>query len=75
MSLLDPRKLAELRETFDYNDTDKDGRIDFDEFVALLDDLEADMSLPECQLGFAAIDVDDNGWVSFDEFVDWWSSD
>ena len=75
MSLLDPQKQAELRETFDYNDTDKDGRIDLDEFVALLDDLEADMSLAECQLGFAAIDVDDNGWISFDEFIDWWTSD
>jgi calmodulin len=75
MSLLDPQKLAELRETFDYNDTDKDDRIDFDEFVALLEDLDADMSVPECELGFAAIDIDDNGWISFDEFVDWWTSD
>ena len=75
MTLLDPQKLAELREAFDYNDTDRDGRIDFDEFVALLNGLDADMSIPESQLGFDAIDVDGNGWVSFEEFVDWWTSD
>lgn len=75
MTPLDPAKHAELREAFDYNDTDQDGRIDFDEFVAMLEALEGGMTYPECQLGFAAIDVDDNGWVSFEEFVDWWTSD
>jgi calmodulin len=75
MSPLAPEKLAELREAFDYNDTDGDGRIDFDEFVALLDALDGDMTLPEYQLGFDAIDADGNGSVSFDEFVEWWTSD
>jgi calcium-binding protein CML len=75
MTLFDPDKLAELRETFDYTDTDKDGRIDFDEFAALLEQLDGDMSLAECQLGFDAIDVDGNGWISFEEFADWWTAD
>ena len=35
---------AELRENFDYNDSNHDGRIDFAEFVALLEALEAGMS-------------------------------
>jgi len=75
MERVDPEELAELREDFAYNDANSDGRIDFEEFCRLLDDLEAGMSRTDCRLGFEAIDTDNDGMVSFTEFVDWWTAD
>lgn len=68
-------RIAELREDFGFNDANGDGRIEYAEFVALLEDLEADMSEAEARLGFAEIDVDEDGSIDFDEFVRWWSTD
>ena len=68
-------QLDELRETFDYNDRDKDGRIQLDEFSAMLDELEADMSPSEIEIGFKDIDTNDDGLIDFDEFVAWWAED
>ena len=68
-------ELDELREAFDYNDRDKDGRIQLDEFASMLDELEADMSGGEIEIGFKDIDTNDDGLVDFDEFVDWWAED
>ena len=68
-------ELDELREAFDYNDRDNDGRIQVDEFSAMLDELEADMSAKEIEIGFKDIDTNDDGLVDFDEFVDWWTED
>jgi calmodulin len=68
-------ELDELREAFDYNDRDNDGRIQLDEFAAMLDELEADMSGKEIEIGFKDIDTNDDGLVDFAEFVDWWTED
>jgi Ca2+-binding EF-hand superfamily protein len=68
-------ELDELREAFDYNDRDNDGRIQLDEFSAMLDELEADMSGNEIEIGFKDIDTNDDGLVDFAEFVDWWIED
>jgi calmodulin len=68
-------ELDELRETFDYNDRDNDGRIQVDEFSAMLDELEADMSDKEIEIGFKDIDTNDDGLIDFDEFVAWWAED
>lgn len=68
-------QLDELREAFDYNDRDKDGRIQLDEFSAMLDELEADMSPTDIEIGFKDIDTNDDGLIDFDEFVAWWSED
>jgi Ca2+-binding EF-hand superfamily protein len=62
----------ELEQTFDYNDADKDGRIEFHEFVNMLRDLEARVSSEEARIGFSEIDIDDDGVIDIDEFVDWW---
>lgn len=62
----------ELEQTFDYNDADKDGRIEFHEFVNMLRDLEARVSTEEARIGFREIDSDDDGVIDIDEFVDWW---
>ena len=68
-------ELDELRETFDYNDRDGDGRIQIDEFSAMLDELEADMSGSDIEIGFKDIDTNDDGLIDFDEFVAWWTED
>ena len=68
-------QLDELREAFDYNDRDGDGRIELSEFSAMLDELEADMSKREIEIGFQDIDTNDDGRIDFDEFVAWWIED
>jgi Ca2+-binding EF-hand superfamily protein len=62
----------ELRETFDYNDRDADGRIRLDEFILMLDELEAGMSDREARVGFSDIDTNDDGLIDFSEFAAWW---
>jgi calmodulin/calcium-binding protein CML/plastin-2 len=68
-------ELDELREAFDYNDRDGDGRIQLDEFADMLDELEAEMSGKDIQIGFKDIDTNDDGLIDFQEFVAWWTED
>ena len=68
-------QLDELREAFDYNDRDGDGRIELTEFSAMLDELEADMSKRETEIGFQDIDTNDDQLIDFNEFVAWWTED
>jgi calmodulin len=68
-------QLDELREAFEYNDRDSDGRIQLDEFVEMLDELEAEMSDHDARVGFGDIDTNDDGLIDFEEFVAWWSED
>ena len=68
-------ELDELREAFDYNDRDGDGRIQVDEFSDMLDELEAEMSEKEIEIGFKDIDTNDDGLIDFEEFVAWWTED
>ncbi|HET8696555.1 MAG TPA: EF-hand domain-containing protein [Gammaproteobacteria bacterium] len=72
---LSEEQLDELRESFDYNDRDGDGRIQLDEFVGMLDELEAEMSEDEAQTGFKDIDSNDDGLIDFAEFCAWWAED
>ena len=68
-------QLDELREAFDYNDRDGDGRIQLDEFSAMLDELEAGMTDNDIEIGFQDIDTNDDGLIDFQEFVTWWAED
>ena len=68
-------ELDDLRETFDYNDRDGDGRIQKDEFVTMLDELDAGLSKREIEVGFQDIDTNDDQLIDFDEFVAWWTED
>ena len=68
-------QIDELREAFEYNDRDGDGRIEPDEFVTMLDELEANMSPAEARIGFQDIDTNDDGLIDFGEFVAWWTED
>jgi len=68
-------QLEELRETFDYNDRDEDGTIELDEFIDMLDELEASMSEEEAKVGFQDIDTNDDGLIDFKEYIAWWTED
>jgi Ca2+-binding EF-hand superfamily protein len=74
----DPRHLAserELKEEFAVADRDHDGRIDFEEFVSLMEGLNAGMSRSDLRIGFQEIDTDADRLIDFREFADWWSAD
>ena len=66
-------RIEELREGFDECDTNGDGKIQYAEFAALLDNLGSEIDAEECRIGFGEIDTDHDGVISFDEFVAWWS--
>ena len=68
-----PDEIDELKESFEYNDANEDGRIEFDEFVSMLEELESGISRNEARVGFTAIDGDHDGSIDFGEFVTWWS--
>ncbi|HEU4487019.1 MAG TPA: EF-hand domain-containing protein [Povalibacter sp.] len=65
----------ELHHEFAMADKDHDGRITFDEFVELLEGLDAGMSAAEMRIGFAEIDTDRDGAIDRREFAEWWSGD
>jgi len=75
VNALTEEQLGELREDFAYNDQDANGRLSFDEFRTLLEDLEAGISEEEARIGFEEIDTDRDGAIEFDEFVAWWTAD
>lgn len=75
MAKLTEEQLDELRETFEYNDLDGDGMIELDEFVQMLEGLEAGMSAREARIGFLEIDTNEDDLIDFKEFVDWWAED
>ena len=66
---------AELREDFDTADSDGDGRIDFSEFKCMMENLDAEMSATDLQIGFREIDTDGDGRIELDEFVSWWAQE
>lgn len=62
----------ELKEAFDFNDSDNNGKIDFVEFLAMLEGLEAGIDAAQAQIGFETVDTDGDGSIDFDEFLEWW---
>lgn len=64
-----------LREDFDFNDANHDGRITLGEFTRFMQALAADFSAEECRIGFEEIDTDRDGAIGFDEFVAWWGEE
>lgn len=62
-----------LRETFDFNDVNKDGRLTLGEFIRFMESTDENITSEECEIGFDAIDSDRDGAISFDEFHEWWT--
>ena len=71
---VDDDRLVELKENFDHFDRDSNGRLDFAEFAALMDALEAGLDRRELEIGFNSIDRDGSGGIDFAEFEVWWSA-
>jgi calmodulin len=69
----DEARAAETLECFDQCDADHDGVIDYEEFVALLHNLHAEMSSRELKIGFREIDSDNDGAIDYEEFNAWWA--
>jgi Ca2+-binding EF-hand superfamily protein len=74
MTTLNENVLAESRRIFDLCDVNGDGYIDHDEFHALLEALDGDVSRAECLLGFENADTAGDGYIEFREFVTWWTN-
>lgn len=62
-----------LREDFDFNDLDKDGRLTLGEFVRYMRAVDENLTAEECAIGFDEIDVDRDGAIDFGEFRAWWT--
>ncbi len=60
-----------LREDFDFNDLNHDGRLTLGEFIRFMRTLDEDITAEECQIGFDEIDADRDGAIDFAEFEAW----
>lgn len=62
-----------LRETFDFNDANRDGRLTLGEFIRFMESVDENMTATECEIGFDEIDTNRDGALEFDEFYAWWT--
>ena len=62
-----------LREDFDFNDLNHDGRLTLGEFIRFMRNVDENLTSEECQIGFETIDTNRDGAIEFDEFFAWWS--
>jgi calmodulin len=60
-----------LREDFDFNDLNHDGRLTLGEFIRFMRNVDEDMTAEECQIGFDEIDTNHDGAIEFEEFEAW----
>jgi Ca2+-binding EF-hand superfamily protein len=74
MAMLTETEISESRKVFAYCDRDGDGFLSSDEFRALLEQLDDDVSSAEHQLNFEAADTEGDGYIGFKEFVAWWTN-
>jgi calcium-binding protein CML len=74
MGQLTEPELAQLRREFDACDSNGDGYIDREEFLALLRKLDGEVSREERDLDLEIADTEGDGFIGFKEFVVWWTS-
>jgi Ca2+-binding EF-hand superfamily protein len=74
MATLTKTDIAESRRAFESCDLNGDGFIDPDEFHALLEQLDGDVSRAECLLDFEVADTEGDSYIGFKEFVVWWTN-
>jgi Ca2+-binding EF-hand superfamily protein len=60
-----------LRDDFDFNDLDHDGRLTLGEFIRFMRSVDEDMTAEQCGIGFDEIDTNRDGVIEFEEFVAW----
>jgi len=65
---------AELREIFDHFDRDKNGYLEYEEFLGILDTLGFDKDPDLRKLGFEIVDGNSNNRIAFEEFAAWFRS-
>ena len=68
------RQRGRLREGFEFNDLNRDGRLTLGEFLRFMGQVDEDMTTEECQIAFDEIDLNRDGSIDFDEFVAWWTN-
>jgi Ca2+-binding EF-hand superfamily protein len=74
MATLTETDIAESRRAFEASDLNGDGFIDPDEFHALLERLDGEVTRAECLLNFEVADTEGDGYIGFKEFVVWWTN-
>ena len=62
---------ARLREDFDYNDLNHDGRLTLGEFIRFMRNVDEDLTAEQCEIGFDEIDTNRDGAIEFEEFGAW----
>ena len=74
LTTLTAADIAESRKAFDSCDVNGDGFIDQNEFHALLENLDGEVTRGECLLNFEIADTEGDGYIGFKEFVAWWTN-
>ena len=62
------------RRVFECYDANGDGFVDADEFHALLEVLDGDVSRAESLLDFEFVDAEGDGYIGLKDFVVWWTN-
>lgn len=74
MKPLTNKHIQEVKEHFDYFDTDNNGQIDLKEFEQLLKVLSPDATDEQVKRGFDLVDKNHDTHIEFDEFLEWWET-
>lgn len=74
MATLIHAHMTDSRHAFECWDRNGDGFLDSEEFHALLQELDGDVSRAECLLIFEAADTEGDGYIGFREFDAWWTN-
>ncbi|MET1255493.1 EF-hand domain-containing protein [Aliikangiella maris] len=67
-------QLAEIKENFDFFDSDNNGQIDEAEFVKLLKVISPQSTVEQGEKGFAIVDENRDGHIDLEEFIAWWQT-
>jgi Ca2+-binding EF-hand superfamily protein len=72
MSDLTTDELVEIKKIFEKYDIDDNDTIDWEEFCAMVDDLDVELTLKDRTVVFDKVDANHSGMISFEEFTACW---